>query len=105
MRTGKLLFLVKQYSMQWYNLVIFILMNAGVAVIVTRSSLFEPLRKKIKSKSAFFGDLVNCPLCFGFWSSLVVYFYVYRTIDIWVIGFMFLGAFTAFFLNRLSNLG
>ena len=69
------------------SIVLFLFATAGATFIVVYSSLFEWLRniflleedvlnailtKQIKGTrrqnvSKFFGKLVNCPLCFGFW--------------------------------------
>lgn len=98
-----------------YSLLIFILANTGISVGITRSSLTEPIRKKIgtkvnKEKNNIFYwiySLINCPLCFGFWSSIPVYFWVYNmpSIDFNLLAFMFIGSFTSFFLYKLSSLG
>jgi hypothetical protein len=98
-----LISLVKHTSMQWYNLVLFILVNAGLSVSVTRSKLLEPIRKKIQAKNEWLGYMVTCVMCFGLYSSIPVYIYIYRIIDFNLIVFMFLGSFTAYFMNRISN--
>lgn len=88
----------------WYKLVIFILINSGFAIGVCRSKATEGFRKKIATHSKMLGSLLNCVMCFGLWSSIPVYAYVYKTVDINAIGFMFIGSFTAYFLNRISNI-
>lgn len=42
----------------------------GLTLIVTESKLLGPLRRILRSRSAFLGDLVHCPMCFGFWAGL-----------------------------------
>jgi hypothetical protein len=39
---------------------------------VVQSKLFKPFRELIKTKSKFFGSLINCMMCFGFWVGLYV---------------------------------
>ena len=41
-------------------------------MILTMSSLFEPVRDFIESKSEFLGELVSCPMCLGFWVGLTI---------------------------------
>ena len=49
----------------------------GFTIIVTQSSLFESLRNYISSKSSFLGELINCPLCFGFWAGVIMSMYAF----------------------------
>ncbi len=93
--------------MSYFNLLIFVLVNAGVSISATRSTLTEPIRKKITAKSKWWGQLINCPMCLGFYSSIPIYFFVFNTtaINLWVLAFMFIGSFSAYFLNRISNIG
>jgi cytochrome bd-type quinol oxidase subunit 2 len=51
---------------------IFILAAAGVTMIVTQGEIFRPLREGIKMKSAFFGKLIECPMCFGVYAGWLV---------------------------------
>lgn len=41
-----------------------------ITVIVTESLLFEPLRKYVRERSHYLGELVGCHLCFGTWVGL-----------------------------------
>lgn len=99
--------------MLFYNLTIFILINAGVSVGISRSSLTLPFREKITllgKKNVYlywFGLLINCPLCIGFYTSIPVYFFVYNTFGLtpMLFAFMFIGSFTSYFLYKLSNFG
>lgn len=43
-----------------------------ITVIVTESLAFEPLRKAVRERSAYLGELVSCFLCFGTWVGLVL---------------------------------
>jgi hypothetical protein len=47
-------------------LLAWILVVVGLTVIVTRSSLFAPLRRLLPWK------LLHCPMCFGFWAGFGV---------------------------------
>ena len=42
----------------------------GLSNITVYSTLFEPIRIKITEKSNFFGKLINCIMCFSFWSGV-----------------------------------
>lgn len=44
----------------------------GVTFIVTQSQIFEPFRS-LFSKLSFFGKLIRCPMCFGFWVGALVH--------------------------------
>ena len=56
----------------FYSLLFFILSSCGITFILTTSSIFEPVRDFIEERSNFFGELVSCPMCSGFWVGLVV---------------------------------
>lgn len=58
--------------MNWITLIYFILICYGLTSIVVQSKLFKPFRETIKIKSNFFGSLLNCMMCFGFWVGLFV---------------------------------
>lgn len=47
------------------SLVVWALVVDGASLIVTQSSLFEPLRAK--AGDGYLGKLLACSLCFGFW--------------------------------------
>ena len=51
---------------------IFIFATVGVTMIVTQGEIFRPLREFIKGKSAWFGKLIECPMCFGVYSGWAV---------------------------------
>ncbi len=91
--------------MHFYSLTIFILINAGISIGICRSKLTEGFRNKVSSLSSIAGKWVTCVMCFGFATPLIVYPYVYHAFDIYdVPGFMFIGSFTSYFLNRISNI-
>lgn len=45
---------------------------AQVTLIVTESLAFEPLRRYVKRRSQYLGELVSCFLCFGTWVGLAL---------------------------------
>jgi hypothetical protein len=44
----------------------------GVTSIIVQSKLFKPFRAWVEGKSTFFGKLVSCMLCSGFWVGLLM---------------------------------
>ena len=58
--------------MNWITLTYFIFICYGITSIVVQSKLFKPFREMVKIKSKFFGSLLNCMMCFGFWVGLFV---------------------------------
>ncbi len=54
------------------NLLCWMLVSFGMTTIITLSKLFEPIRVRIKEKNNFFGEMVNCNLCMGFWVGLIL---------------------------------
>ena len=51
---------------------LFILSSVGITTIFTISSIFEPVRDFLEKRSAYVGEMINCPMCTGFWVGLVV---------------------------------
>lgn len=49
---------------------IWILFLYGVTMIVTETTIFEPLRNSVKNLNGWLGDLLSCPRCFGFWVGI-----------------------------------
>lgn len=43
-----------------------------ITLIVTESLAFEPLRRYVKQRSHYLGELVSCFLCFGTWVGLAL---------------------------------
>ena len=58
--------------------IIFSLGVIGCTFIVTQSYIFEGVRSFVESKNKHLGKLINCPMCFGFWTGL----FFYMTYDI-----------------------
>jgi len=72
----------------------FILSTIGLTIIVTQSKLFEPIRKgagKIHSKLEY---LLNCPMCFGVWSGILVHIIQTHKLDFLIYGFI--GSFVSY---------
>jgi len=72
----------------------------GMSSIIVWGSIFENQRVWIKSKSKFFGDLVNCMLCtstwVGFFMSIMFGGLATAILDIhWIFSIFFDGMFTA----------
>jgi hypothetical protein len=58
------------------NLLIFILVGFGITTIITKSTIFEPLRNFLDTggeylRNNFWGLLIVCPLCVGFWIGVL----------------------------------
>lgn len=58
------------------NLFLFILIGFGITTIITKSTLFEPLRDRLDNGSDivmenFWGMLIVCPMCVGFWIGVL----------------------------------
>jgi hypothetical protein len=52
------------------NFIVWSLATFGAANIVVYSTIFKPIRLAL-GKMPFFGKLVNCILCMGFWVGLM----------------------------------
>lgn len=48
--------------------------SVGITIILTQSSIFESLRNKVSKGSELLEELVNCPMCVGFWVGFVLHF-------------------------------
>lgn len=67
------------------HLVRFVLILWGLVYIVTQSSIFAGFRQGLLQGSTFFGTLVFCPACTGFWMGLLLgVFGVYGSALSWV---------------------
>jgi hypothetical protein len=58
------------------ELLLFILAGFGVTTIITKGDIFEPLRNWLDNGEEsiydnFFGILITCPLCVGFWVGVI----------------------------------
>jgi len=55
-----------------YELFVWILVCFGITFTMTHGKIGEPVKNWIVSKSNFFGGMVQCPMCFGFWIGLIL---------------------------------
>ena len=46
---------------------LWILVSFGITTILSISKIFKPVREYVKNKSAFWGDMLACSMCTGFW--------------------------------------
>ena len=71
----KLTFIIKYIIIKigtMVNLIIWILISFGMSNIVVYSTLFIKLREYVTERSNFFGQLINCIMCFSFWSGVIL---------------------------------
>ncbi len=54
------------------NLLLFILVGVGITNLVVNASLLDNLRDIVIKESSFFGKLVTCMMCSGFWIGCAV---------------------------------
>lgn len=54
------------------NFIIFLLSTIGATLIITQSYIFKHLREKILKKNNFFGKLLHCSQCCGFWMGMII---------------------------------
>jgi len=52
------------------ELLYFVLCAYGMTQILVYGNIFSYLREKVEEKSEWLGELVNCPMCTGFWIGL-----------------------------------
>lgn len=55
------------------SLLWFVLTGYGLTQLLVYGSIFNKPRDWIKSKSDFFGELVSCPMCTGFWVGALLF--------------------------------
>jgi hypothetical protein len=54
------------------DFIIFLLSTIGATLIITQSYILKPLRKKILKINNFFGKLLHCSQCCGFWVAMII---------------------------------
>lgn len=52
-------------------LILYYLICYGLTMIIVQSLLMKPLRTSVSHKSKFFGNLISCMTCTGFWVCLL----------------------------------
>jgi hypothetical protein len=57
--------------MNLVDLLIFTFGCSGLTIIIVTSSILEPIRDFVSSKSSYIGKLINCTMCSGFWVGFV----------------------------------
>ena len=55
------------------ELLYFILISHGMTQIIVYGEIFESFRKWIDKNSKWFGKLVTCPMCAGFWVGVFLF--------------------------------
>jgi hypothetical protein len=55
------------------ELLYFILSAYGMTQILVYGSIFEEAREKISEYSDWFGTLIHCPMCTGFWVGVFLF--------------------------------
>ena len=55
-------------------MITWILVAYGLTTLVTQASITTPLRNKATAIHNKLGELVHCPMCFGFWSGIILSF-------------------------------
>lgn len=72
--------------MSLVELLMFLLTSAGLTAGIVGSSLLEPVRSAIFSRSNFLKELLSCPMCTGLWVGF--FLSIYFGINFGVAGFM-----------------
>jgi len=49
-----------------------ILVSFGITIAVTTAAIFKPVREKVGIVHPLLGKIVKCPMCFGFWSGIIL---------------------------------
>ena len=87
-----------------YHLTVFIMASVGLSIMLTKGGLFKPMRDwihktyqdrfaKLQITSTFkrrivlrtlwfFQELIQCNLCMGFWTGMLVYIVWYRDLSV-----------------------
>lgn len=55
-----------------YTFFLLILIGVGITNLVVNAGLLEGFRNLISKRSSFFGELINCMLCSGFWVGFIL---------------------------------
>ena len=50
------------------NFITWVFVLIGLTSIVSMSGIFIPIRQKVYKLNPFLGQLISCPMCFGFWA-------------------------------------
>jgi len=52
------------------TLLIWILVSFGITLSVTRGKIFDPIRQRALKINSTLGQLLQCPMCLGFWVGI-----------------------------------
>ena len=55
-------------------MLVIILSSFGLTLIVTQSKILKPVREIAGLISLKLKELLECPMCFGFWSGMICFF-------------------------------
>lgn len=85
----------------------FLLASSGLTIVICESKITKRFRKAV-SRHQFFGDMVKCCMCTGFWVGLGVSTYMMFTgampKNFYMIPFYgFAGSFTSYTASLLQN--
>lgn len=61
--------------MSFVEFLMFLLTSAGVTAGIVGSSLLEPVRSFLFSRSSFLKDLLSCAMCTGLWVGVFLSFF------------------------------
>jgi len=58
--------------------------TASLSFTVTETKIFMPVREWVKGKNSFWGELLSCGHCFGYWVAfIIVLIYQPRLFEFW----------------------
>ena len=67
------------------KLILLSVVTAMISFTVTEAAVFRPMRTWRESKNKFFGKLIHCGYCFGFWVALFIeYIFKFQLFDIYL---------------------
>ena len=86
------------------NITITILAIIGITYSIKEASLLDRPRIWLISKHPFFGNLIGCPFCVGFYSGLITYLLQFKFFDArQLILFGFVGSITSFIFYMIVD--
>lgn len=75
----------------------FILASYGMTMIAVYGKIFNPIRPK----TGFFGDMLACTLCSGFWIGMIIWNAFNLPFNIFIAGFISAG--TSYMLSKIVD--
>ncbi len=79
------------------NLISFILACYGMTMILVYGKIFNPIRPT----SGFFGDLLKCTMCTGFWVG--IFNWMFMTVDFNLLTAGFISSGASYFLSKIVD--